>query len=425
VTVTAPPRPPRPSDPVDREELEALVEALIEEARQRARRRRQMYAAVVAVVALVGVVVFTVFERTAQSQSASPALAAHSGLAAGAASSKIAFIREPLNSGYAGVLYVMNPDGSGQRRLAPAHPDMSWSPDGQKIAFVGALGRDGFYVMNADGSGQKRLTSLLLGRCDGLARWDGGPAWSPDGRAIAFTRRFCDLRYTAIYVMNADGSEQRRLTRNRAPRPIPNAGPDPVPSPDQLAWSPDGTKIAFISERDGNWELFVMNADGSEQRRLTRNTVRDSNPVWSPDGRRIAFESNWQVSVMNADGSGQRRLTRNGGRNFAPAWSPDGQRIAFERRLGKGRQSGRCYACREALTYEVHVMNADGSEQRRLTPRGAKPGWSPDGRTIAFVSKRGGNNEIYVMNADGSRQRNLTRTRGWQESWLAWSPAQK
>ena len=78
-----------------------------------------------------------------------------------------------------------------------------------------------------------------------------------------------------------------------------------------------------------------MNADGSGLRRLTRNTVGDRNPVWSPDGRRIAFESDWQLNVMNADGSGQRRLTRNAGRNFAPAWSPDGQKIAFERRTGR------------------------------------------------------------------------------------------
>ena len=104
-----------------------------------------------------------------------------------------------------------------------------------------------------------------------------------------------------------------------------------------------GGKIAFERPRPDrnaegyviNSEIFVVNADGSGERRLTRNTGRDSNPVWSPDGRRIAFESNWQLNVMNADGSGQRRLTRNGGRNFAPAWSPDGQKLAFERRLGR------------------------------------------------------------------------------------------
>jgi TolB protein len=418
---------------VNREEVEALVEALIEEARQRARRRRRRNGAVVILVALVGVALFAVLGRSAQSQPASPADSARLNPAAQAATSKIAFIREPLNIGYAGVLWVMNPDGSGHRRLAPANPGMRWSPDGQKIAFVGSwrIGH-GLYVMNADGSGLERLTSPVPGRCDGLAHWLAGPAWSPDGRAIAFTRSICDRRYSEIYVINADGSEQRMLTRN------PTGKYD---QPTELAWSPLGDKIAFASRRDGKWELFVMNTDGSEQRRLTRNTVRDSNPVWSPDGRRIAFESHWQVWVMNADGSGQRRLTRNGGRNFAPAWSPDGRRIVFERtsrgNIERDALWGSCPSwCETALTFEVHVMKADGSGQRRLTPRGPdlraglddqnrKPSWSPDGRRIAFVSERDGQAEIYVMNADGSGQRNLSRTRGWQERWFAWSPAQK
>jgi TolB protein len=400
VTVTAP---PRPDDAVRHGEFEALVEALIEEARKRAQRRRRRNAAVVTLVALVGVALFALLGRTAQSQTASPELSVRSSVPAQAAKSKIAFIREP-RGGYAGVLYVMNPDGSGQQMLAPAFPDMRWSPDGQKIAFS-AWSHDtsDLYVMNADGSGQQMLTSDPA--------WDGGPAWSPDGRALAFTSR------ADIYVMNADGSERRRLARGARPGAL---------RPGELAWSPRGDKIAFVRERDGDLEIHVMKADGSEERRLTRNTVRDSHPIWSPDGRRIAFESNWQVWVMNADGSGQRRLTRNGGRNFAPAWSPDGQRIAFERRTGREKYRP-CSGCGRASAFEVWVMNANGSAQQMLTRRGAAPGWSPDGRKIAFVSERDGYGDIYVMNADGKGQRNLTRTpgAGRRESSPVWSAARK
>ncbi len=418
MTVTAPPRPPRPSDPVNREEVEALVEALIEEARKRAQRRRRRNGAVVTLVALVGVALFAVLGRSAQSQPASPAVSARVNAAA-TGESKIAFIREPYRRGYDGVLWAMNPDGSGHRKLAPANPGMRWSPDGQKIVFVGSwrLG-NAIHVMNADGSGLERLTTPVPdSRCDSGIQWHGGPAWSPDGRAIAFTRS-CGVpgRPSEIYVMNADGSEQRMLARN----------PTDFDT-NELAWSPRGDKIAFVSGRDGDLEIYVMNPDGSEQRRLTRNTVRDSNPVWSPDGRRIAFESNWQLWVMNADGSGQRRLTRNGARNLAPAWSPDGRRIAFEHRIGRVQRE-ECSGCGTARFLEIHVVNADASGERTLTRSGERnlgPSWSPDGRRIAFVSRRDGNAEIYAMNADGSGQRNLTRTPRRQESSAAWSPAQK
>ena len=117
MTVTAPPRPPRPSDPVTHGEFDALVEALIEEARQRAQRRRRRNGAVVTLVALVGVALFALLGRSAQSQTASPALSARSSLAAAATTSKIAFINEGTGGGYCGTVWVMNADGSGQRRL--------------------------------------------------------------------------------------------------------------------------------------------------------------------------------------------------------------------------------------------------------------------------------------------------------------------
>ena len=207
--------------------------------------------------------------------------------------------------------------------------------------------------------------------------------------------------------MNADGSGQRRLTLNGASYVAP-------------VWSPDGRRIAFVSRRDGEFEIYVMNADGSRQQRLTHHAVPSySDLVWSPDGRMIAFESKLQVYVVKADGSGERQLTRNGVRDFAPDWSPDGRKIAFER--GR-RPHSPCSWCPGLWGYDVYVMNADGSGQQRLAQGASQPRWSPDGRKIAFVSQRDGSPDIYVMNADGSRLRNLTHGAGRRESQPVWSP---
>ena len=421
MTVTAPPRPTRPGDPVDREELEALVEALIEEARQRARRRRRIYGAVALLVALVGVTVFAVFERSAQSQTASPALAARSSLAAGTTRSKLSFIRT-MHSACCGrgpiALYVMNADGSGQRRLArDAFTGSAWSPDGKKIAFQrdhhrkfvpGAYSPADsnieIYVVNADGSGERRLT-----RNPAL---DQGSTWSPDGEKIAFNRVAFSRGggpHGQIYIMNADGSGPRRLTQIPAHNSV-------------LAWLPDGT-IAFVSfHGPGDFDVYVINADGSGLRNLTREWGIDGIPAWSPGGRKIAFTSkrdgDWDVYILNADGSGQRKLTRNPANDYlwplSSSWSPDGRKIAFGRdRDGNGNSDG------------IYVINADGSGERRLTQSGGQPLWSPDGQKIAFRSKRNGNDDIYIMNPDGSSQRNLTRNPARVDDSLAWSPTQK
>src|SRR3989449_588307 len=163
-------------------------------------------------------------------------------------------------------------------------------------------------------------------------------------------------------------------------------------------------QVVFSSTRDGNYEIYVANADGSGPSRLTNHPAEDRFPAWSPDGTRIAFVSdrdgNPEIYVMNADGSSPARLTQ--GMDGDPVWSPDGTRIAFE----SGREDG---------TSDVYFMNADGSNRVQLT-RGSTgnllPAWSPDGAKIAFQTNRDGDWEVYVMNADGTGLVNLSVSRG-------------
>ena len=231
---------------------------------------------------------------------------------------------------------------------------------------------------------------------------DYTPAWSPDGTKISFTSDR-DGNYE-IYVMNADGSGQTRLTNN----PAVDYYPD---------WSPDGRRIAFTSERDGNAEIYVMNADGSGQTNLTNNTALDEAPAWSPDGTKIAFASvrdgNWEIYVMNADGSGQTKLTNNTTAfDHFPDWSPDGAKIAFgSNRVGPGSYGPDVYVM-DAVDGDGDG-NGDGNGDNlvRLTfglNDDDTPAWSPDQTKIAFRSDRVGPIEIYVMDADGSDQTNLT-----------------
>ena len=258
------------------------------------------------------------------------------------------------------------------------------------------------YIMNPDGTDPVNLTNHP--RADGrVSNLDqvGRPVWSPAGQRIAFVSNR-DNSFGDVFVMNADGSDQVNLTNSRSY--------DFTPS-----WSPDGNRIAFASNRSGETEVYVMDVDGTDVTQLTDTPGDPSSwrPVWSPDGSRIAFVRQSdetfdpdvvELYVMNADGSNQVSLTPNDEwQHYNADWSPDGTRIVYDRFKWDTRMS----------ESEVYVMDADGSNKINLTNSpdtwDGDPDWSPDSSKIAYTSNRGEGTDIYVMDADGS---NLTRLTG-------------
>jgi TolB protein len=268
------------------------------------------------------------------------------------------------------------------------------------------------YLIDGDGSNPRRLTENTYA--------DGFPALSPDGTRIVFDSNRLRAEGEAfntsdLFVMNADGTGQTPLVRGSS-----------------ATWSPDGRKIAFHASASGTGQpinalpgaattdsdIFVMNVDDFLKNRTPRKNITnnpaaiDDDPDWSPKGQKIVFTSHAitdntdnhvtaEIYMIDADGTGKpTRLTNNAEEERAPSWSPDGKRIVFMCRRG-------------GSDLEICVMNADGTGQVQLTDNtigDLTPSWSPDGKKIVFHRRIGGRGQfqLILINADGSGEKQLT-----------------
>jgi Tol biopolymer transport system component len=282
---------------------------------------------------------------------------------------------------------------------------------------TGSAFSDDVYVSPLD---VETPTQLTFRRAD-----DGQPAWSPDGRRLAF--KTTQFGSNQLAVINADGTGETLLTRTFRF------------SEGQPAWSPDATKLLYrrtpenpLVQNGDTWALDVEGSAKDPTQPVTQavllRTGDERYPSYSPDGAQIAFRGDLDLAepsgdeelyVMNADGTNVRQLTSNADFDSAPSWSADGKRILFERALAGTFTPGV-----EAQEKDVYVMRADGSHVRRLTDSPGLdegPEFSPDGTKIAFSSSRDGQQEIYVMDADGSSPRRLTDNPSRDES-PDWQP---
>ncbi len=278
---------------------------------------------------------------------------------------------------------------------------------------VDDLASDCFTASPSPGSSQSGNGMIIVtvksdapdGSCRDIVTVDAGTAGQENIKVMANIKIYRILFHSAheIYTMNSDGTDVKRLTNN-----------DAYDSP--YAWSPDGSRILFISTRDGNTgDIYTMKADGTDVKRLTNNDEDDSPRAWSPDGSHILFESNRdgksEVYTMRADGTDIKRLTNNDAYDYPVAWASDGNRILFT-------------STRDDDHREIYTMRADGTDVKRLTNNDADDSpyaWSPDGSRILFVSTRDGNSEIYTMRADGTDLKRLTNN-DKSDVPFAWSP---
>jgi Tol biopolymer transport system component/DNA-binding winged helix-turn-helix (wHTH) protein len=305
-------------------------------------------------------------------------------------------------------VYIMNVDGSNVRRLTnwPSDEESfpgSWSPDGTQLFVLSERsGKDNVYIMNVE----PFATREVLADASHDLR---SPSFSRDGSKILF-QSVAEDNTAELRIMDVNTKEVRTAVKT--------ATPDGSPK-----FSPDGNWIVFQDRLNDNGEICLVRSDGSGGvQDLTNNAARDVGPSWSPDGSKIVFTSNrdgnydlFQIYVMNADGSNQHRIYYSSGMSVHPNWSPDGIHIAFANDKEDGRTGN----------FEIFSIELETTQpEQRLTFRrryDVLPVYSPDGSRIAFTSSADGNGEIYVMNADGSGLVRLTRDAADDNS-PSWSP---
>jgi Tol biopolymer transport system component len=328
-------------------------------------------------------------------------------------------------------IYSIKPDGSQETRLTDDkrfnNGEPVWSPDGKSIAFVRQppnkeYGEAGdIWVMRADGSQAMQISP------DGSAELQ--PRWSPDSQQIAYISNMSFLTTDSttgeqtyagaydVYISNADGSN---LYRPKGYITLVMSSMGELGTITNQNWSPDGQSLAYVDCGEQSCSILGIKSEGGRLNAdypLTQD-LNANTPTWSPGGKKIAFDGpadcqdcGYEVYLMNADGSDVENLTDDPTDDWGPVWSPDGLRLAF-------------VSDRDG-DYEIYVIDLASREITQLTKNAAydaQPTWSPDGKWIAYTSDQNNNVDLYIVNIDEKQSYRLT-TNNATDQLPYWSPA--